>query len=187
MKQGACLAATVCRLFLKPALVAALFEVEVIPETVPANGGVKELGSILGGTGAQTVEAKTVLIVLAIFAVLTAGVHLAEDQFPVVAFFLFVIIYGAAASEVLDLNAEVFITGDDDGISVTLPGFVDGVAENLKYRMLAAFQIIGAEDNRRTFADPLFALELSVTSRAAKHCWVLLQWMPKSISAPWHT
>ena len=97
--------------------------------------------------------------VFTVFAVLAAGVHFAENQFPVVPLFLFVPVHGAAPTEVLHLYGKVFIPGDDDGIPVAFSCFVDGVGENLKHRMLAAFQIIGAEDDCRTFPDTVLALQ----------------------------
>ena len=42
---------------------------------------------------------------------------------------------------------------------MALPGLVDGVGEDLKYRVLAAVQAVGAENHTRTLADPVRALE----------------------------
>ena len=57
-------------------------------EAVPVDGCVKVLAGVLGGAGAQAVEAQGVLIVVAVPAVLAAGVQLAEHQLPVVALLL---------------------------------------------------------------------------------------------------
>ena len=159
VEAGAGLSAPIRGFLLQTTLISALFKVQIVAETIPADGGIKKFGSVLGGAGAQTVEAQAVLIVLAVFAVLAAGVHLAEHQFPVVALFLFVVVHGAAAAEVLHLHGEVFIPGDDDGVAMTLTRLVDGVAEDLKYRVLAAFQIVGAENNGRALAHPILAFQ----------------------------
>ena len=132
---------------------------QVVPEAVPADGGVKIFGSILGGAGAKAVEAQRVLIVFPVFAVLAAGVHLAEHQLPVVALFLFVVVHGTAPAEVLHLHGEVLVAGDDDGVAVAFPCFIDGVGENLKHRVLTALQIVRAENDRGTLAHPVLALE----------------------------
>ena len=73
MENGAGLAATVGGFFLEAALVAALFKVQGIPEAIPADSGIKELGSVLGSAEAQAVEAQGILVVLAVFAVLAAA------------------------------------------------------------------------------------------------------------------
>jgi hypothetical protein len=54
---------------------------------------------------------------------------------------------------------------------VTLTGFVDGVTEDLKDRVLAAFQIIGAENNSRALADTVLALEHGNTGIAVAFCF----------------
>ena len=132
----------VCGLLFQAAHVPALFKMEIIPVAVPADGGVKEFRGILGGAGAQTVQAQGILVVFAILTVFAAGVHLAEHQLPVVALLPFIIIHGAATAEVLHLHAEVLIAGDNDGVTIALSGLIDGVGENLKNRVLAALQVI---------------------------------------------
>ena len=139
--------------------VPALLKMEVIPEAIPADGSVEILRGVLGGAGAQTVEAQRILIVLAVFAVLAAGVHLTEHQLPVIALLPLVIIHGTATAEILHLHAEVLVAGDDDGIAIALSGLINGVGENLKHRVLAALQIIRPKDNRRALAHPLFVLQ----------------------------
>ena len=115
------------RLLFQAAHVSAPFKVEVIPITVPADGGIEEFGSILGGTGAQAIQAQGILVVLAVFAILAAGVHFTENQLPVIAFFLLVIVHRTAAAKILHFNTQVLVAGDNDGVTVALPGFVDGV------------------------------------------------------------
>ena len=132
---------------------------KIVAEAVTADGDVEEFGGVLGGAGAQAVQTQGVLVVLAVFAVLAAGVHLTEHQFPVVALFLFVPVHGTAAAEVFDFHGKVFVPGDHDGIAVAFSCFVDGVGEDLEHRMLAALQIVGTEDNGGTLAHPLLALE----------------------------
>ena len=146
-------------LLFQAADVPALFKVKVVPVSVPADGGVKVFRGVLGGTGTQAVQAQGVLVVLPVFPVLAAGVHLAEHQFPIVALFLLVVVHGAATSEVLHLHAQILVAGDDDGVAVALPGLVDCVGEDFKHRVLAALQVVGAEDHRRALAHPVFPLE----------------------------
>ena len=132
---------------------------QVITEAIPAHRGIKKLRSVLGRAGTQTVQAQGIFIVLTVFAVLTTGIHLTEHQFPVIALFPFVIVHGTAAAKVLHLDAQVFVTGDDDGITMTLSSLIDGIGQNLKHRMLTALQIIGTKDNRRTLTHPLLPFE----------------------------
>ena len=93
------------RLLFQAALVSALFKVQIVPIAVPADGGVKKLRSVLGGAGAEAVQAKGILIVFPVLPVFAAGVHFAEHQLPVVALFLFVVVHGAAPAEILHLHA----------------------------------------------------------------------------------
>ena len=132
---------------------------QIVTEAVTAHGHIKELGGVLCGTGAQTVEAQRILIVLTVLAILAAGVKLAEHQLPVVTLLLLVVIHRAAAAKVLHLDGKILVTGDDDGVTVTLTGFVDGVGEDLKHSVLTALQVIRAENNSGAFSDPLFVLQ----------------------------
>ena len=159
MKPRAGLFAPVGGFFFQTALVATLFKMQIVPEAVPADGGIKEFRRVLGGTGAKAVQAQRILVVLTVLAILAAGVHLTEHQLPVVALFFFVVVHGTAAAKVLHFHAEVLVAGHKDGIAVPLSCLVDGVGENFKYRVLAAFQIVRTEDDRRTLANPVLSLE----------------------------
>ena len=141
------------------ALVSALFKVQIVPVAIPADGGVKKFRSILGGAGAEAVQAKGILIVFPVFPIFAAGVHFAEHQLPVVAFFLFVVVHGAAPAEILHFHAQIFVAGDNDGVAVAFPRLVDGVGENFKHRVLAALQIVRTKDDCRALAHPILALE----------------------------
>jgi hypothetical protein len=133
--------------------------VKVIPEAIPADGSIEEFGCVLGSAGAQAVEAQGIFVVLAVFAVLATGIQLTEHQLPVVTLFLFVVVHRAATAEVLHFHGVIFIPGDDDGIAVTLTGFVDGVTEDLKHGVLAALQVVGAENDGGALANTLLAFE----------------------------
>ena len=139
----------------------ALLEAEAVFVPVPPHGHVHVLGGVLGGAGAQTVEAQGVLIVPAVVVfVLAAGVELAEHQLPVEALLRGVPVQGAAPAEVLHLDGLVLKIGEGDEIAVPLPCLVDGVGEDLKDGVLAAVQPVGAEDDARTLPDPVRSLEL---------------------------
>ena len=146
-------------LLFQAALVATLFKMKVVAIPIPVDGGIEKLGGVLGGAGAKAVETQRILVVLAIFPVFAAGVHFAEHQLPVVALFLLVIVHRAAPAKVLHLYAEILIPGHQNGVAVTLPGLVDGVGEDLKHSVLAALQIVGAEDHRGALAHPILPLE----------------------------
>lgn len=132
---------------------------EVIAIPVPADGGIKKFGGILGSAGAKAIEAQGILVVFAVFAVLAASVHFAEHQLPVKPLFLFVIVHGAAAPKVLHLHAQVFVAGDNDGIAVPLPCFVNSIGQDFKDCVLAAFQIVRAKNNCRALTHPVFSLQ----------------------------
>ena len=144
---------------MKAPYIPAFFKMEIIPESVPADGRVEILGGVLGGAGAQSVEAQGILVVFSVLPVFAAGVHLTEHQLPVITLLLLVIVYRAASAEILYLHAQVLIAGDDDGIAVALPGLIDGVGEDLKNRVLAALQIVRAKNNRRTLPHPVLTLQ----------------------------
>ena len=145
--------------FFQAAHISALFKVQIIPEAIPADGSVKKLRGVLGGAGAQAVQAQGVLVVLSVFPVFAAGIHFTEYQLPVEPLFLFVVVHRAATAKVLHFHRKVLIPGDNHRIAVTLSGFVDGVGQNFKHCMLTAFQIIGAKDNRRAFSHPFFPFQ----------------------------
>ena len=139
---------------------AAFFKVEVVPLAVPADGDVHKGGGVLGGAGAQAVEAQGVLIVVpGGVVVLAPGVELAEHQLPVVLAHLLVPVHGAAPAEVLHLDSPIPEAGEDDLPAVALPGLVDGVGEDLKHRVFAPLQPVGAEDHPGAFAHPVGPLQ----------------------------
>ena len=131
-------------------------EVEAVLKAVPPDGHVHVAGGILGGAGAQTVEAQGVLIVVAGGVVILAtGVKLAVHQLPVIALLLFVPVHRAAPARVLHLDGAVRKAGEGDDPAVALPGLVDGVGEDLKDCVLAAVQSVGAENNAGPLAHPV--------------------------------
>ena len=138
----------------------ALFEVELVLKAVPPDGHVHILGRVLGGAGAQAVEAQGVLVVLPlVVAVLAAGVELAEHQLPVPPLLLLVPVHRAAPALVLHLHAVVQEAGDGDEAAVALPGLVDGVGEDLKNGVLAALQPVGAKDDPGPLPDTVRPLQ----------------------------
>ena len=138
----------------------ALPEVELVLEAVPPDGDVHVVGRILGGAGAQAVEAQGKFIILAlVVAVLASGVEFAEDQLPVPAFFLFVPVHRTAPALVLHLHAVVQVAGDGNESAMTLPGLVDGVGEDLKNGVFTALQAVGAEDDPRALSHAVRALQ----------------------------
>ena len=135
-------------------------EAEAVLEAVPPDGDIHIAGGILGGAGAQAVQSQGELVVVpGGIVVLAPGVQLAEDQLPVEALLLLVPVHRAAPARVLHLHAVVQEAGDGDGLPVALPSLVDGVGEDLKYRMLAAVQAVGAENDAGPLPDPVRALE----------------------------
>ena len=148
------------RRFFQSAHDLAPFKVELILKAVPPDGDVHVAGGVLGGAGAQTIEAQRVFIVVTgEVIILAAGVQLTVHQFPVVALLLFVPVHRTAPAHVLHLNGAVGVPGDGDGPSVALPGLVNGVGENFKYRVLTAIQTVGAKNNAGTLAYPVRALQ----------------------------
>ena len=140
--------------------VLALLKVEGVLKPVPVDDGVEVGGGVLGGAGAQAVEAQGVLVVLPLaVAVLAAGVELAEHQLPVELLLLLVPVHRAAPAEVLHLDGLVLVPCDGDQGAVALPGLVDGVGEDLENGVLTALQPVGAEDDPRTLADPVGPLQ----------------------------
>ena len=139
----------------------ALAEVEGIFLPVPADGHIHVLGGILGGAGAQAVQAQRKLVVLPLLvAVFAAGVQLAEHQLPVIPFFIGVPVQGAAPAEVLHLNGAVGKGCQGDGVTVALPGLVNGVGQDLKDCVFAALQSVGAENHPRAFPHPVRTFQL---------------------------
>ena len=158
-EAGAGLFAGVGLLF-QAAHVLALLEVEGVLKAVPVDHRIKVRAGVLGGAGAQAVEAQGVLVVVAVVVVvLAAGVQLAEHQLPVELLLLLVPVHRAAPAEVLHLDGVILIPGDGDQGAVALPGLVDGVGQDLKDRVLTALQPVGAEDHRRALAYPVGPLQ----------------------------
>ena len=101
---------------------------EGVLEAIPVDYRVKKLRRVLGGAGAQAVQAQGVLIVVPVAVlVLAAGVQLTEHQLPVIPPLRLVPIHGAAPAEVLHLDGPVLVPSDDDQVAVALPGLVDSV------------------------------------------------------------
>ena len=135
-------------------------KVELVLKAVPPDGDVHVAGGVLGGAGAQTVEAQRVFIVVTgEVIILAAGVQLTVHQFPVVALFLFVPVHRAAAAHILHLNRAVIVPRHSDDPAVALPGLVDGVGEDLKNRVFAAVQTVGAKNDTGPFPDPVRAFQ----------------------------
>jgi len=147
------------RLFQFPYDLAPL-KVELVFKAVPPDGDVHVPGGVLGGAGAQAIEAQGVFVVVAgEVIILAAGVQLTVHQFPVVALFLFVPVHRAAAAHILHLNRAVIVPRHSDDPAVALPGLVDGVGEDLKNRVFAAVQTVGAKNDTRPFPDPVRAFQ----------------------------
>ena len=147
------------RLF-QPSHDLAPLKVELVLKAVPPDGDVHVAGGVLGGAGAQTVEAQRVFIVVTgEVIILAAGVQLAVHQFPVVALFLFVPVHRAAAAHILHLNRAVIVPRHSDDPAVALPGLVDGVGEDLKNRVFATVQTVGAKNDTGPFPDPVRAFQ----------------------------
>ena len=144
---------------MQTAHVLAVFEVQVIVETVPVDVRSHPGAGILGGAQAQAVEAEREVIVAFPFAVFAARVQFTEHQVPVPALLCFVVIHRDAAAEVFDLHAVVRVQGHIDVIAVTVPGFVDGVGDNLKDGMGAPIHPVRAKNNRRALAHPVGPLQ----------------------------
>ena len=107
----------------------ALLEFDVVTEAVLVDFRLHPFRGVLRGAETQTVQTERELVeagarVVVIFA---AGVHLAEQEFPVVFFFILVVVHRDAASEVLDLETLVEETGQDDVVAVPFARLVDRV------------------------------------------------------------
>lgn len=108
--------------------------------------------SVLGGAQAQTVQAQAELVVVLALAILAACVHLAEQQFPVVAALAVVPVHGHAAAKVLHDDAAVLAAGHIDGVTVAVAGLIDGVGDDLKNGVGAALHTVGTKDDGRALA-----------------------------------
>ena len=61
--------------------------------------------AVLCRTSAQSVQAERIFIIAAVIVIiLSAGIKLTEYEFPIITFFLFVIVNGNTPAEVLDLD-----------------------------------------------------------------------------------
>ena len=148
------------RLLLHVAHDLALLKVEGVFEAVPVDHRVEIFAGVLGGAGAQAVQAQRVLVVVPVAVlVLAAGVQLAEHQLPVVAPFRLIPVHRAAPAEVLHLDGFILVPGDNDLAAVALTGLVNGVGQDLEHRVFAALQSIGAEDDAGTLAYPIRSLQ----------------------------
>ena len=147
--------APLVRLLFQPADVLAFGKVEVIVEAVPVDVGGHPGRGVLGGAQAQAVQTEAELVVVLPLAVFAAGVHLAEQQLPVVALLDLVPVHRHPAAEVLDPDAAVFAAGHVDDLAVAVPGLVDGVGDDLKDGVGAAVHPVRAENDSRPLADPV--------------------------------
>ncbi len=111
---------------MQPPDVLPLFKVEVILEAVPENLHVHVFRGVLGGAGTQAVKAQGVFVI-PLGVILAPGVELAEDQLPVIALLLGVVVHRAAPTEVLDLDGAIGVLGEDNFFPVAGAGLVDGV------------------------------------------------------------
>ena len=154
-------AAALVGLLFQAAHVLAPGKVQVIVEAVPVDVGGHPGRRILGGAQAQTIQAQAELIVVLALAVLAAGVHLAEQQLPVVAALAAVPVHRHSAAKVLHPDAAVLAAGHVDDLAVAVPGLVDGVGDDLKDGVGAAVHAVRAEDDCRALADPVGPLQRS--------------------------
>ena len=143
------------------ALDLAFGKMERILVPVAPDSNIHILGGVLRGARAETVQTERVFVVAAVVIfILAAGVQLTVDKLPVEALFRGVPVHGTAAAEILYLNGLVIVESYRYNIAEALARLVDGVGENFKYGVLTALQSVGAEDNARTLAHPVGALEL---------------------------
>ena len=139
-------------LFVQAAHVLALFKIKVIVAAVTVDIRRHPRRSILGSAQTQTVQAKAEFIVILALAVLAACIHLAEQQFPVVAALAVVPVHRHAAAKVLHDDAAVLAAGDVDGVAVAVAGFIDGVGDDLKDGVGTALHAVRTKDDGRALA-----------------------------------
>ena len=157
-RAGALLAALLAHAHLSDNLAA--LEVQAILLALAPDGHVHVARGVLRRAGAEAVQTEREFIVLArLVVVFAARVQLAEHELPVVAALFFVPVHRTAAAIVLDLDGVVGEAGDGDEPSEARARLVDGVRENLKHRVLAALQPVGAEDDAGALAHPIRALQ----------------------------
>ena len=156
---GARLLSTVGGLHLQSAYIFALLEVQGVLFPVPPYSDVHILAGVLGGAGAQAVQAQGVLVVVPVCVVFSAGIQLAEHKLPVVLAFILVPVHRTSPALVLHLEGAIPKPSDGDQGAVPLPRLVNGVGQDLKDRMLAAVQPIGAKDHSRALSYPVCSLQ----------------------------
>ena len=133
---------------------------EIVAISVPINFRIKILRGILCRTGTQSVESQWKLIAFPVVGVvLSACVQFAENQFPVVPLFLWVVVNRNSSSKILHLDRVVPITGQDNFVSKPFSGFIDWVGKDFKNRMFASLQPIRAKDDARALSDTVCAFE----------------------------
>ena len=155
--------------FLGAGLVLALFKVQAVLEAVTDDGDVHVLRGILRCTGTKAVQTERKLIVFAsVVLVFAASVQLAEDKLPVVTLLVFVPFDRDTAAVVSDFDRAVRVARGNDLGAVALSCLVDRVGQNLKDRVLAAFQSVRAEDNTRALAHTVRALQRGDTFIAVR-------------------
>ena len=182
------------RLLLQLANNLAPLKVETVFKTIPPDGDIHVAGGVLGGAGAQTIQAQGILIIVAgDIVILAAGVQLAVHQLPVVPLLFLVPVHRAAPAQIFHFNGAVGVPGDGNGFAMAFPGLVNGVGENLKHRMLAAVQSVGSKNDAGPLPDPVCALQGRDTFVAVivlLDCHELLQKAEtavKSIEVLYHT
>ena len=152
-------AAALVGLLFQAAHVLAPGKVQMVVEAVPVDVGGHPGRSVLGGAQAQAVQPQAELIVVLALAVFAAGVHLAEQQLPVVAALAAVPVHRHPAAKVLHPDAAVLAAGDMDHLAVAVPGLVDGVGDDLKDGVGAAVHPVRAKNDRRPLAHPVGAFQ----------------------------
>ena len=115
------------RLFFQPADVLALFEFQMVVESVAVDVRDHPLGRILRGAQAEAVKAERVGVVVLVRGILAARVQLAEQKFPVVALLARVVIDRHTAAEVLNFDRAVLELCDQDAVAVAVARLVDRV------------------------------------------------------------
>ena len=114
------------RFLMQAAHILAFLEVQGIPLAIADYNHIHEFAGILGGAGSKAVETQGIFIV-AIPAVLTAGIEFTEDQLPVIPLLCLIPIYRAAAALVVHLDRAIQIADDGDEAAIASPSLVNGV------------------------------------------------------------
>ena len=138
----------------------AFFKVQAVFIPVAADGDIHIFRGVLRCAGAQSVQTERKLIIFPVVVfIFAAGIHLAKNELPVIAALALIVFDRDAAAVVLDLYRAIQIAGNNDAVAKALARLVDGVGQDLKYRVLTAVQPVRAEDNARTLADTVRALQ----------------------------